>query len=899
MQVLKTKLSRPSISNDMVMQRTKLLGHMLDYCQSSLVFMHAAAGYGKTTLMYQLSEALLAEGKKVCWLTLDADDNDPIRLYQYLWLALLGLEHLINAVSDGHVHKQNILELTNTVSELSAETVFFIDEFEVLENPECLNILWWLFQYLPSNCHLVIASRVKPNWSFTKDYLMGRLKLVTEVHLSIKTEDSAELIQFLQQQNFDHLTLTPELAEQLIEKTEGWLTGIQLTNMYLKHHHDASAVIQSLSGVHNQIVDYLSEQVFIQLSEEMQDFLLNISVLRKICLSNIAEVAANSASAQLFELMIQKGLFLQVLDEQRTWYRIHRLFREFLENRFKNLCLDNYKAAHLRAAHWYKKHHYLMEAIYHAQHAQDQHLVLELLSEVCRELVLEGRFYSLIELVKLIPDELLLQKAQLLYDVIWTLTITHQHLLANHYLQLWLKIDEKDNIVGDDQLALAPMIALMGDDIKQAYELAKQNVAQISESSYFVRAPLIGIGALYNICLGKMAEARKIIFQTRAAYIQGQNVFGLIIVDCIEALSDYLEGNLDKALVKLDYIGKSDDYLKLSSEEFLRPTVNMITSSVKASLYYDLNEIALAERTLQHFQNGEQLIIPDLAIVGFELLLRIAHIQGNVQAEQTCLTQSQICTNDWSMPRLSQTVHSIYEQYQWFDKNQKLLEIDTEQLEEICRKHVAKTLNISNVITGDDLSLYRQLIFTNRELLAKEFLAKELARISSYPLRRARILLLLALVDYRLNQQESAFAWFEQALEILEPTKAVRIVLDEHPLLFQLLADYVKFILKGKQKKDPSLLAFAEVLMSMCTVNQPESVVENPAANMLTTELLSKRELQILQKVSEGCTDIELADKVFLSVNTVKWHLRNIYNKLGVRSRLEAVTEAKKQGLIP
>ncbi|TCB36159.1 helix-turn-helix transcriptional regulator [Acinetobacter sp. ANC 4910] len=896
MQVLKTKLSRPSMMSNMVMQRPELLNQMLENCQSSLVFIHAAAGYGKTTLMYQLSEVFITKGKRVSWLTLDSDDNDPIRLYQYLWLALLGLEQL-NSVPDGQIHKQNLLELVQRVSDIDSETVFFIDEFEVLENSECLNILWWLYQYLPHNCHLVIASRVKPNWSFAKEYLLGRLKLVTEVQLSIKSADSAELIHFLKQQNFDHVTLTPKLADQLIEKTEGWLTGIQLTNLYLKNYHDAGAVIQSLSGAHNQIVDYLSEQVFIQLSEEMQNFLLNISVLRKISLSNIQEVAQNPASAKLLEQMLQTGLFLQALDEQRTWYRIQHLFREFLENRFKILDAEQYKAAHLRAAYWYQQHHYLMEAIYHAQHAENQVLVLELLSAVSRELVLEGRFYSLVELVKLIPDALLVQRTTLLYDVIWSLIMTHQHLLGNHYLQLWLKIDPNERVVGDDQLGLEPMIALMGDEIKQAYELSQTNISKLSENSYFVRAPLIGIGALYHICLGKITEARKSIIQTRAAYIQGQNVFGLIITDCIEALCDYLEGNLDKALVKINHIGKSDDYLKLTSDEFLRPIVNMITSSVKGYLYYDLNEITLAENTLKHFSNGEQLIIPDLAIVGFELLLRLAHIQGDVQAEQAYLTQAQICTNNWSMPRLSRTVQNIYDQYQWFDKKQKLFETTAENLEELCHRHVEKTLNISNVITGDDLTLYRQLIFTDRETQAKVFLEQELDRILTYPLRRVRILLLLALADYRLNHNEAAFVWFEKALVILEPTKAVRIVLDEHPLLSQLLADYMRHLAQSKQKKDPSVLAFAEMLAAMCSVPLSETSVDDDLG-VIQTELLSKRELQILQKVSEGCTDIELADKVFLSVNTVKWHLRNIYNKLGVRSRLEAVTEAKRKGLI-
>ena len=897
MQVLKTKLSRPSITSNMAMQRPKLLGDMLEYCQSSLTFIHAAAGYGKTTLMYQLSESLLEHGKRVSWLTLDDDDNDPIRLYQYLWLALLGVDQQ-HAIPQGHIHKQNIIELVQQVAELETDSFLFIDELEALDNSECLNILWWLYQYFPTNCHLVIASRVKPNWSFAKEYLIGRLKFVTEAHLRIKVEDSAALIQFLQSQNFDHVALTPALAEQLIEKTEGWLTGIQLTNLYLKNYHDAGVVIQSLDGAHNQIIDYLSEQVFIQLPEEMQDFLLKISVLRKINVSNIQQVSQNPASPKLLERMTQKGLFVQALNEQHSWYRIHHLFREFLENRFKLTKPEQYIAAHLRAAHWYKQHDYLMEAIYHAEQAEEQVLVVALLSDVSRDLVLEGRFYTLLEQIKSIPDELLLTKNTLLYDVIWVLIMTHQHLLANHYSQLWLKNKPEGRIVRDEQLGLAPMVALMGDDIQQAYQLAQQNLSQLSEVSYFVRAPLIGVGALYHICLGKVIEARKILIQTRATYIQGQNLFGLTITDCIEALCDHLQGFPDKALAKLEYIGKSEDYLKLSSAEFLKPVVSIITSSVKSYIHYEINEIDSAELSLKDFNHGEQLIIPDLAIIGHELQLRLARIQMDLQAEQTCLTQAHICSNDWSMPRLNQTIQNIYDQFQWFNDCSKQINLHDQNIEELCQQHLNKVLNISNVVTGDDLILYRQLIFSNKVNAAREFLKLELNRLEAYPLRKVRILLLLSLVEYRLDQVDIALDWLEQALVLLEPTKAIRIVLDEHPLLFQVLADYVQLGLKINDKKEQPAFVFAELLLSMTEFKAQNTEFSTALTLDSVVEILSKRELQILQKVSEGCTDVELAEQIFLSVNTVKWHLRNIYNKLAVRSRLEAVTEAKKRGFI-
>ncbi|WP_111894454.1 LuxR C-terminal-related transcriptional regulator [Acinetobacter sp. MB5] len=897
MKVLKTKLSRPSIMNEMTMQRPQLLKQMLEYCHSSLVFIHAAAGYGKTTLMYQLSESLQAQGKQTCWLTLDSDDNDPIRLYQYLWAALLSSEHH-QPIPEGQIYKQNVIELAQHVAELDHDIVIFIDEFEVLTNPDCLNILWWLYQYLPNNGHMVIASRVKPYWSFTKEFLLGRLKFVTEGQLSVKLEDRGELIQFLQQQNFDHLALSDELAQLLIEKTEGWITGIQLTNLYLKNDHDAGAVIQSLSGAHNQIVDYLSEQVFMQLSEDMRDFILKISILRKLSLPVVSEVTQNPAANQCFDAMIQKGLFLQALDEQHAWYRIHHLFRDFLEMRFKQFNVEAYKAACSRAAYWFKQNHYLMEAIYYAQLAQDQTLVLALLQEVSRTLILEGRIYTLLELVKQIPEQSLVQHGELLYDITWSLIITHQNARANHYLQLWQNSHQSEALpLRDDQLSIAPMLALLTDHLEQAYQLAQQNISKLSETAYFVRAPLIGIGALYHIAIGQLTEARKILIKTRATYIQGHNAYGLIFTDCVAAACDYLEGNIEQALEKCNYIGKSEDYSKLSSDDVLQPMILTITSSMKAFLYYELNQLEQAEQTLQSFNGGEQLIIPDLAIIGYELQLRLAHLQGHAQAEQECLTQVQIRTQDWSMPRLTDSIQRLYDQFQWFHAQEKLAGFSDANIETLCRAHLEKSLNLSNVFTGDDLGIYRELIFTGKEHKACELLELELKRIGTYLFRSVRILFLMALAQYRLDQREIAFNHFEQALILLEPTKVIRIVLDEHPLLIQLLADYAQHLQKSKKQENAVQIAFTEQLCSLCCPEfaaQPDSV----DVKDLQADLLSKREVQILQKVSQGCTDIELADQVFLSVNTVKWHLRNIYNKLGVRSRLEAVTEAKKLGLI-
>lgn len=893
MQVLKTKLSRPSIMNDRAMQRPQLLSQMVEYCQSSLIFIHAAAGYGKTTLMCQLSEALIVKDKRVGWLTLDNDDNDPIRLYQYLQLALLGLEQF-QSISHGHIHKQQIIELTQNVAEIDADIVLCIDEFDVLENPECLNILWWLYQYLPSNCHLVIASRVKPNWSVTKEYLGGRLKWVTEAHLSIKVQESHELIHFLQLQNFDHVALTTDLAEQLINKTEGWLTGIQLTNLYLKNHHDAGSVIQSLSGVHKQVVDYLSEQVFVQLPANVQTFLLHISVLRKVNLQLVQAVTEHLNEQNFFEEIQQRGLFILAIDEQRSWYRIHHLFRDFLENRFKSIDLKMYKHAHHKAAHWYQEQGFLMEAIYHAQRADDQALVLNLLEGVSRDLVLEGRVYTLLELVKQVPEQALCQHLHLLYDTIWVCLLTHQNVQANYYIKLWHNVESSQNLIlHEDLLGLAPMIALLEDDLTQAYALAQKNLSKLPETAYFTRAPLMGISAIYHISLGAIAEARKLLIQTRAAYVQGYNAYGLIFTDCIDATCEHLMGNLSLAEEKFDQIGKGTDYQKLKIDQDNQSVVDAITSSLKADLYYEMNQIDRAEQILENFNGGAQLVVPDMVIIGYILQFKLAHLRGDTALKQICLTQSQIKTNDWSIPRLAKTVQQVYEHQLQLDHlthhQAHVLQNSSADLNQTAPK------SITNLLVGDDLIIYREYIFGEKIEQALDGLAHESQQCKVYPLRQIRIQILQALAHFSLAQHELGLEYLKKALISLMPTQAVRIVLDEHPLIWKML-DHLSLNLIKNKKENNELIQYIQYLQSISDIAQ--SNVSQTIVDVPNVEFLTKRELQILKRVSEGCTDIELADKVFLSVNTVKWHLRNIYNKLGVRSRLEAVTEAKKIGLI-
>ena len=353
---------------------------------------------------------------------------------------------------------------------------------------------------------------------------------------------------------------------------------------------------------------------------------------------------------------------------------------------------------HSKAAEWFKQQRYLMEAIYHAQQAEDQQLILALLNSVCRELILEGRHYTFLELVKQIPDSVLVQNSNLLYDIIWTLVLTHQVTLANHYLQLWHSVDQHETLLQhEDQLGLAPLIAVLEDKLDVAYRLAQQNLAQLPSTVYFVRALLIGIGALHHICLGQMSEARKLLLQTRIIYLQGHNLYGLAMVDCIDALCDYLLGNLRLAAEKFTQVGQSEEYRNLGLDEDNQAAIMNILSSFKADLYYEMNQMSQVEVALMDFKGGGNLAMPDMVIVGYILQMRLATLHQDQSAIQTCLHQAHTRSSQWSLPRLAQTIQAYVQQASPLSAL-----ADSEQAA------FQPYLNFTHLLRGDDLMLVRQ-----------------------------------------------------------------------------------------------------------------------------------------------------------------------------------------------
>ena len=272
-----------------------------------------------------------------------------------------------------------------------------------------------------------------------------------------------------------------------------------------------------------------------------------------------------------------------------------------------------------------------------------------------------------------------------------------------------------------------------------------------------------------------------------------------------------------------------------------------ILSSFKADVYYEMNQMAQVEAALLDFNGGDHLVLTDM-VVGYILQMRLATLHQDQAAIQMCLHQAHTRSSQWSLPRLAQTIQAYAQQASPLSAL-----ADTEQVA------FQPYLNFTHLLRGDDLMVVRQQIFMGQAEQAKEYLSQQLAFFRIYPLRFARVQILFALALYQLKQHEQAFDALQQALETLMPTQAVRVILDEDPLIWDMLNGLSQYLSRQKQKHTVVLLEYIQQLQKL---NQAESSVEALIGSS-GLEALSKREIQILEKLSRGCTDAEISESIF------------------------------------
>jgi len=353
MDILSTKLYIPPPRDNAVF-RPQLIEQLEKGLGRKLILVSAPAGFGKTTLV---SKWIAGCQQPVAWLSLDEGDNDPARFWSHLIVALQMIAENVGAAVLGILQSSQppsieaiLTSLINEITLILDDLILVMDDYHLLDTKQNDDGLTFLIERLPPQMHLVIVTREDPDLPLAR--LRARDELV-ELRVKDLRFTESEAAEFLNQTM--GLRLSAEYIAALEARTEGWIAGLQLAALSMQGLEDTAGFIQSFTGSHHFVLDYLIEEVLHKQPEHIQTFLLQTSILERMCspLCDAVLPSSSVAGQETLEYLERANLFIIPLDNERHWYRYHHLFAELLRNRLARAYSDQIAGLHRRASDWY------------------------------------------------------------------------------------------------------------------------------------------------------------------------------------------------------------------------------------------------------------------------------------------------------------------------------------------------------------------------------------------------------------------------------------------------------------------------------------------------------------------------------------------------------------------
>ncbi len=879
--VISTKIAAPSAPT-ISLARARLQ-EIVDLATGKrLVVICAPAGYGKTTLMSQWAELVGDQGRRVAWLTLDEADNDPGRLYHYLDLVLRMAD--IKSVAGVRVDIDRIRGVAPAHATLlaallernNAPEVIFLDEFEAIDDPECQRLLEMLMNQLPAGVCLVVATRVRPSWKLAKLKVAGGLLEIDTDHLRLQASE-VDAFHLLPPAK----VVTDRVFDRIVSVMEGWVAGVQLALLAVQGHPKPEEFVELLLGRAEDVNDFLTQEVFNSLDRSMQEFLLLTSILDRFCAPLCQVLVASEGGSTQIRDLFQKGLFVQSLDNYGKWYRYHNIFRNFLLNRLEKRGKEAVKQLHARAAKWFTAHDLPEEGVPHALAAGDTGMAAEMLSRCIYPMVKRGQLETVEHYVSCIGPEKAKRFPEIVGGAAWAYTFLRR------FNKLKEIIDQEACADHPDVRTLKPLLAIFQDELPEAHKLATANLDKIPEKLAFNRGVLLNIIAYCLVANSRFEEATATVAQAKAYHRKAGSVFGQTYSDVISALIDRARGNLAGALEKLENIENSN-------------VAKSVSVGFHAELLYALGRIDEAARLLdRYFQLTVRNAPPDFVTLAYLIRARIAYAEGQLDRAYSIVEEGELVGASWPLPHMARIMR--WERVRFALLRDKL---------DAARNFVLDTapgampklsdgdyLRLSDETTGEDIATLRLQVHTdpNPNLLSRIKKAMGAWKRHGRRWRVLKLQVLYAIARDKLGDEEGALRAMNDALVAGVGIGAVRTFVDEGvpaKVLMGKLADRLK-AQDSCTLDQPQLAFLLRMLGSERGGIEARSKPIEIAPQLISVDL-SMRERQILALLSRGLSNEDIGRQAFLSTNTVKWHLKRIYEKLGVKSRVEASIAARR-----
>ncbi|HEX6480585.1 MAG TPA: LuxR C-terminal-related transcriptional regulator [Ktedonobacteraceae bacterium] len=942
--LLSSRLSHPRLPISLV-ERGRLLRDLDAVHSHRLTLVSASAGSGKTTLLSAWAAASAnrqANGSRagglehaLAWLSLEALDDDPIRFWASVITALRTCLPAIGQGAFAMLHSPQspplstiLTALLNEICEEGSEIILILDDYHVIEDQAIHEAILFLLDHLPSNLHLVLATRTDPEFPLSQLRVRGQMIEIRDRDLRFTREEAASFLT-----EGMGLPLSEEDVATLQYRTEGWIAGLQLAALSLRKREDLYAFVKDFAGSHRFVLDYVQQEILARLPVMLQNFLLQTSILTSMNAALCQAVTAlptPQTSQEMLEALERANLFVVPFDEQRQWYRFHDLFREALRTRLHASQPDLVPLLHIRAARWYEAEGELREAIAHALAAPDYAYAASLMEQAAKPFWLRGEARTIHSWVLALPDAVLRSHLRLTLEAALRFLNSVNLSAETPYTSMQVQVER----------TITRMEGLLR--CRQEPALSGDEVALIERRLRLLRALIEARGLLKH---GDQERLRHLALEIEALPPDEETSWnmiplsftfwltsllqqeGALLVPRLLSAKQMMEGGDPLVRIRVR-TWLADAYIQagqlhLARQEGLEALALIEQTGGRTTwsgyLQYSLFTICYArnrleeaadwlQRSLQGAQDWHQV---ELLVLGRRAQARLELARGDLQTAQEALHQLEALVEQEGSANHARWVIDT-RLHVWLAQG-NLAEASAWAAQTMLPPNVS-----SPVRTEEVLMRVRVLLAQQQYALAVEQLqrwSQHLDRPGDIPTALEWMALSAVALRYA-DKREQAVRVATRLLALTEPEDSSRVYLDAGEPMKQVL----RTLLEASQGDDPDILTtsfsrpYVARLLAVfeqeeCKHKKGRDASPAPAYQTLPqpahsavpftlSEPLSQQEQRVLRLLVAGQTYAEMAQAQVVSPNTIKTQVSSIYRKLGVSRRGEAIVVSQRLHLL-
>ena len=891
--MLLTKFHIPAPTKNVV-RRADLFEKLNEGLNRKLILISAPAGYGKSTL---LSDWITQNKIPVIWYSIDKRDNNIV---EFLSAIIQGLQSINKEIgekslellkSPQNINTENIVEsILNDILKINTDVFLVLDDFHLIEKTEIFDMISFILEHIPQQFHIIISTRSDPNLPIARLRSQNALIELRSPDLNFSTKDIFTLFS-----KSLKLNLSNDDVLLLESKTEGWIAGLQLTALSIQGKDNVSDYLKKLAGTNRYIMDYLIEEVLENQTKEVEEFLLKTSVLDKFTASLCDDILKIENSQDLLDSFNKENMFIIPLDNENKWFRYHHLFADLLNQYLIHKYKNELKEIHLRASNWFEQNNLIYEAIMHALKADDISRTMYLLNDNIESHWVGGDHTAILEFGKQLPEQKIIENTKFCIFYTWMLITAGKINIAEKYLNETEKIfintkkdgDDYKDTLGKLAITYALLYAIQG-NMKKVLKYSDQAIKNLSDKNslwngwayiaigdaQYMNSNLIESEDAYNRAIEYAKKVNNQYLQLTAKYkyalcLARHGRYKSAFQICKEQLV-FLKSELNDENIYENYLaGFYNLYGAIQFEwndweEGLKNAIKGFELSKKANdisikIFCYVNMINL------YFSLGKLDIATEI----------LEEIEANQEFKQT---------TPWLSIHVIAWKSELFMYRSEIEKASDILMRYEENLDESINKKPEIIL----------LRLVKLYILQRKVDKALQLLSELKILANEYDKYYLKFYnhVLLAQTYKILNKNSKAKESLIKAIQLAQKENYIRLFIDEGHEIKELLDEIWK---DNKTKTSDSLdLISMDYFKKLMAAFELE---ENRLKSKTDSDL-SSRELDTLKLIAENLTNQEIADKLYISITTVKTHVRNILLKLEAKNRIEATNKAKEKGII-